>query len=76
MYAQPTSPNNASRLTSILTTKLDKKCVVFYYNMFGSDSNQLNVYLIENNANSVIWSVNRSEGNKVNFNFYRLIYHF
>jgi len=46
MYAQPTSPNNVSRLTSILTTNLKKKCVVFYYNMFGSGSNKLNVYLI------------------------------
>lgn len=68
MYAQPTSPNNVSRLTSTLTTNLKKKCVVFYYNMFGSGSNKLNVYLIENNDSAVVWSDSQNQGNKVNFN--------
>ena len=68
MYAQPTSPNNVSRLTSILTTNLKKKCVVFYYNMFGSGSNKLNVYLIENNGSAIVWSDSQNQGNKVNLN--------
>ena len=67
MYAQPNIPNsnNISRLTSVTTNDLSNKCVVFYYNMFSSDSNKLNVYLTEKDISSKVWSANTDQGNLV-----------
>lgn len=67
MYAQMNLPNmkNITRLTSVLESDLTKKCLAFYYNMFGSYMNTLNVYLTENDLSKRVWYSYANEGNKV-----------
>lgn len=67
MYAQQNFPNknNITRLTSVSANDFTKKCLVFYYNMFASDSNTLNLYLTQNDISNKVWSIKTNEGNKV-----------
>ena len=59
---------NTARLYSPLTNNTSgDKCLHFYYNMFGSENNTLNVYLsllAQLSPETLIWSNSADNGNK------------
>ena len=71
MIPQQVKPNggNSATITSVVTTDLSNKCVSFFYIMFSSSANKLNVYLTENQISSQVWSASTDEGNTVDIFF-------
>ena len=49
------SPSNVARLKSITLIDLKVKCMTFYFNMYGDDSNSLDV-LIKQSSTYSLWS--------------------
>lgn len=68
------SSNNTARLYTPLTINSGLKCIQFYYNMFGSDANNLNVYLSIpfQSIEYKIWSKSTDNGNKVFYMIFNL----
>ena len=67
LYIETSSPTNQgykARLQSnAIPSSSTRRCFKFYYHMYGADMGELNVYIKESYATTLVWKLNGEQGN-------------
>ena len=67
MYAEGSSPartNDIARLISAEMPASEKRCMSFWYHMYGSSMGSLRVFKTENGVETLLWEKSGDQGNQ------------